>query len=447
MYRSRMSAMKAWLFAGVVVAGGAACTKPNPALSCEDGLCSDPLVPFCDVTGAIEGEPNTCIKPSCTPNMFEECRGDKALMCNSTGSDYDLLTCTQGCSAAEGGCKPEPPCETLECKKHIIPKYLPTECDELATNGALTISADTELDTSDDSKCTRIVQQPLGPEICVLHYQSITIETNKTYGASGSRALALISDETLVIDGVLDVGYHNSQGGPGGGLVMSGGYSITNKAGGGGAGGRTDGGHGGTTQTGGGANGGEAIMNPATLNYVVGGARTPATPYNNGGGAAIVVACRGALKVQGTVDVSGGGGHNGYLRDIGTGQLVYRAATGGGAAGMVVLQGLSLSITGQLYANGGGGGGGGNGTGGPGYEGQRSTAAAAGGTGTATGGTGGAGGALGAPQGGVSDTNGNGGGGGGAAGFFFLYSPGTADVVTPTAVSPSLEPKSVIATN
>src|SRR6476620_7807013 len=81
----------------------AGCTKPNPALSCEDGLCSDPNVPFCDVTGSISGEANTCIHVSCTPSSFEECRGDKALMCNSAGNNYDLLTCSQGCSAASNG--------------------------------------------------------------------------------------------------------------------------------------------------------------------------------------------------------------------------------------------------------------------------------------------------------------------------------------------------------
>jgi hypothetical protein len=88
------------LFYLFVLAAG--CTKPNPALSCKDGLCSDPTVPFCDVTGSIGGgEPNMCIHVSCTPNEFAECHNDKALTCNATCDDYDLLTCAQGCDAAK----------------------------------------------------------------------------------------------------------------------------------------------------------------------------------------------------------------------------------------------------------------------------------------------------------------------------------------------------------
>src|SRR4051812_31308145 len=75
-----------WLLLGCVLS--TACTKPNPALSCEDGLCSDPTVPFCDVTGAIGGEPNACVHVTCSPSEVAECRGDKALTCNATGDNY-----------------------------------------------------------------------------------------------------------------------------------------------------------------------------------------------------------------------------------------------------------------------------------------------------------------------------------------------------------------------
>jgi hypothetical protein len=440
--------MKAWLFAGVVAAGGAACTKPNPALSCEDGLCSDPLVPFCDVTGSIEGEPNTCIKPSCTPSAFEECRGDKALMCNSTGTDYDLLMCAAGCSADSRGCKP---CETLECKKHIIPKYLPTECDALATNGALTISADTQLDTSDDTKCTRIVPQASGPEICVLHYETITIDRNTTYAVTGSRALALVSDQELLVDGVFDVGVHDGYSGPGGGLVSSGAYVANIKTGGGGAGFRTAGAPGGTTAIGAGANGGGATtQNPAVLSILIGGTKSGGT-INNAGGAATLVSCRGVLTVKGIVDAGGGGGKPGYLDDVGLGAPIYRPATGGGSGGVVVFQGMQLAITGGFFANGGGGGAGGDGVNGTvGADGMRSIVAANGGVGTATGGTGGAGGAVSsAPQAGAGESMyGNGGAGGGSSGFFLAYSPGTAaDNLTPSAISPAFEPRGSVATN
>lgn len=89
---------------GIVIAVGLGCTKPNPR-SCADGLCTDPAFPFCDVDGALEGLPAACIAVACTPDEFVACRGDRAIRCNATGNDYDLVQCDRGCAAAAGGCK------------------------------------------------------------------------------------------------------------------------------------------------------------------------------------------------------------------------------------------------------------------------------------------------------------------------------------------------------
>ncbi|MEJ7597227.1 MAG: hypothetical protein WKG01_04890 [Kofleriaceae bacterium] len=78
-----------------------ACTRPNPRL-CQNGACSDPQYPFCDVDGSLSGEPLTCISVSCTPLELAGCRGDVAIECNELGNDYNLLQCEQGCDAASG---------------------------------------------------------------------------------------------------------------------------------------------------------------------------------------------------------------------------------------------------------------------------------------------------------------------------------------------------------
>src|SRR5687768_14291225 len=87
----------------VVVVLTSACTKPNPR-SCADGTCTDPDFPFCDVDGALEGIPNTCIAVECTPDTFEACRGDQIIKCNAAGTSFDLVRCERGCDEATGGC-------------------------------------------------------------------------------------------------------------------------------------------------------------------------------------------------------------------------------------------------------------------------------------------------------------------------------------------------------
>ncbi len=87
----------------VVCAAGVACTTPNPR-SCGDGTCTDPAFPFCDVDGALDGTPDSCIAVECTPGEVTACRGKEAIVCNRTGNDFDLLQCPLGCDVAAGGC-------------------------------------------------------------------------------------------------------------------------------------------------------------------------------------------------------------------------------------------------------------------------------------------------------------------------------------------------------
>ena len=109
-----------WLFAAALT--GFACGFPNPR-DCADGTCTDPSRPFCDQDGAIAGFDLTCIAVSCTPKQVAACRGDQAVTCNDTGTNYDLISCPLGCDLAAGGCRacasdsqcgnPQPVCDAV----------------------------------------------------------------------------------------------------------------------------------------------------------------------------------------------------------------------------------------------------------------------------------------------------------------------------------------------
>lgn len=438
-----------WVLLAVFLAA-CSTTKRNPE-ACLNDHCPDSELPFCDVDGSISGEPNTCIAVDCTPNEFEACRGDRALVCNSLGDNYDLVECEFGCS--EGGCKT---CDTPECEKRIIPKYLPTVCDVLAPRPELVIES-TTIDTATDLECSTIVPQATGPEICVIRAGTISIPQNQTVTFTGARAVALVADRQLLVDGILDVSASSFTNGPGGGTIESG--MTSSNTGGGGAGHKTDGGSGGSITTDGGAvNGGAARPHPGIVTELFGGPRPiPAGTRTGGGGggALTLISCRGIVAISGLVDAGGGGGRAGRLTaDQSVPPEFFPVhATGGGAGGTVVVQGMAISITGQIFANGGGGGGahGTDNTGQPGdptngSDGLRSTMAAPGGLAVFGGGNGGTGGTS--PPGGGVKSDSAPGAGGGSAGFILTYTPEFVfPTLAPVAVSPDIEPAEHVPTN
>lgn len=463
----------------LVLAILAACTKTNP-LDCGDKSCSDPAKPYCDKDGTISGTMNACIAVSCSaPSAFVDCRGDTAIMCNAAGDGYDLMQCSNGCSAAANGCNMCTPdssfctaggvqhCDsngapsTLdECAMgcvdgppphcaYVTPRYIPTACDTPATD-SLDITSNTTLGTDLDTACTGgIVTQTAAPDICVVRNKTITVEAAADLRATGTRLLALVADDALDIHGTLDASADGYTSGPGGGSYNSGGAgAIGNppKAGGG-AGFKTAGAPGATqTADAAAANGGAPSTDPAQLAVMVGGPAS--TNGAGGGGGVILVSCRGGVTVDGTIDLGGGGGHPGSKNVIGN--IV--EAGGGGAGGYLVVQGLSILITGSLYANGGGGGAGYTGTaaGNIGQDGTRSTTfGAPGGAAQAGEGAGGSGGAgQVAATGGLHPTSsGTPGGGGGGLGFLQTYTPaGVTPTLTPAASSPALQPNLTIQT-
>ena len=445
------------------------CVKHN-SKECNDGICSDAELPFCDGDGSVDGTPNTCIAVSCSPAAFEECRGDQLITCNADGTNYDVMTCATGCDEAAMSCRactpnttacsdektlvtcgPDGTSTTRVCDVSCVdgdsphcayaePKYLPDVCDAVAPLPRLDFAGAGTFDTGLDTNCNGgIVAQASAADICVVRYGEISIASDAIVNATGPRVLALIADDSLSIAGVLDGGAKGTTGGPGGGFVLG---AVAR---GDGAGFRTAGGAGGSSGA-----GGLAQPNPATQDVIYGGTRAFGTT-TNGGGAVILTACRGTVSIPGTVTVGGGGG----LGDLSVMGKLF-GGFGGGSGGNVVVQGLAISISGQLFANGGGGGGGvvvGQVNGTPGSDGLASdTTAAPGGSATAPATAGGTGAVtnqnFGHPGSGATPgANGSGGGGGGSQGFLQTYTPNSVvPDLAPSHASPAVEQNGTIRT-
>ncbi len=361
-------------------------------------------------------------------------RGQRALFLG--GQSVKSEDCLAGC--IDGTTQTPAHCAYLE------PRYLPDVCDALAEEESLGVGQDTTLETGDDAGCNGgVVTQTGGPEICVLRYGTFSLSAGATLTVRGPRALAIVTDGDLRVDGYVDASANGITNGPGGGTIVSG-EPRGDVNGGGGAGFRQSGGNGGSLAADGGGGKGGATVDPRVIVPLVGG---PAAAGGGGGGGAVtLISCRGTVSVAGTVNVGGGGGPGSpcQIDDL----VTSCGAPGGGAAGLVVFQGLNVEIRGNLYANGGGGGGGGRSafqpyTGSPGQDGTLSstTCAAGGAPGSDGGGRGGAG-ACGPNPPGVgrqTDSQHTAGGGGGAAGYFLVYVPhGVTPTVDAVEVSPTV---------
>lgn len=481
---------KAWTIVPLVFA--TACFDPSNAPVCKvqcttDADCPDGLT--CGAGGLCSAGEN-CIEPDmCTAGAFIACVDDKARSCNASGDGTTDAVCgAPGCNAGEhrcNACLPDAVACTSDmlgveqCRSdgsatamidtcaagcnvgtasvaphcsYISPVSLPDICDAVAAVDSYAPNASATLTTSLDTNCTGgIITQTVGPAICVIRAKTITIPSSVTLTIDGSRAIAFVADAQLDMLGTLDAGANGSTPGPGGSFRVSGGPNAPTAAGGG-AGFGTAGAAGGAAATGGGGAAG-AALDPITLAYFGGGARaaTGGNPMiidfypsgGGGGGAVMLVACRGNVKVSGTIDAGGGGGGGSYDTILGGQFAPSKAAAGGGTGGYVVIQGLTAIVDGQIYANGGGGGGGNtadDGSGTRGGDGLRSTGQAAGGSPGGAGASGGRGGAsVGAPVagGGIAGNAAASGGGGGSVGVLQIYTPMGVTPMTPGVVSPA----------
>lgn len=427
------------------------CTTGD-ACPCTDGeflACADATTARHCIGGGTGFEDRSCGVAGCNTDerRCNLCAPDGAYCASAT----DLGRCDAfGIPTAETAACPADCIEATESTPAhcgvLSPIWLPEACDAPATVASLDFSTNVTIDTGLDPNCTGgIVAQPDGPEICVLRAGTITLGSSvTTVKVVGPRAIAFVADAELNVVGTLDGSANLSTEGPG--SFGSSGERRNGTNGGGGAGFVTAGAPGGAGTGAGGAGG--AALPPLSRPYFAGGPR--GITSGAGGGGLLLIACSGTVRVTGTIAAGGGGGA--YGRDSRTvlPGVDIEGGGGGGAGGYIVLQGIDVEITGRLFANGGGGGGGcstDDCVGDSGDNGGHSTARAYGGVATGAGANGGEGGALaGPPTSGLSSVMGAG-GGGGSVGAIQIYVPaGRAPTLSPSLVSPALEPTLTVPT-
>jgi hypothetical protein len=389
-------------FAVAATLAGPSCTKPNPR-SCADGICNDPSLPFCDVEGVLGGEPKECIAVSCTPDMFEACRGNDELRCNMTGNNYDTTKCELGCGSETNGCKLCFPNETrctngrlATCDSTGIPfneVFCELGCFEdkprcrridpsNKLGGYLDLVADPknyDLTNAGFDTTTGIVthnSMPLdipsfaaangdGPTIRVFIVNNLRLNGG-TVGASNhpsgnGPAMAIVARGTITIEGRFVV--HGSAGGVanptcagGPGSYFETGSSTRSAASGGG-GNATAGMKGGNIGTflggaGGQAHGTDSLV-PLKGGCPAGGLESGyATDASRGvGGGALQLTSEKSISILGIIDARGQSGSYEQAGSIGA------AYFGGGAGGSILLEAPSVNLgaSAVLMAKGGGG--------------------------------------------------------------------------------------------
>lgn len=385
-----------WPCAWLVIA--VACTRPNPAATCPDGTCIDPGYAFCDVHGAISGEPGRCLAVDCEPGVFAACDGDSALICNATGDSYETAQCGGGCDEATG-CRPFcSPGAAISCANDqqttcnaqgtatttencaLGCSAVETRCltfepsnglgPSLASSGNepdITLPAGTRIDTDlgvvQDANGTvlaiksLVVDQVGGPQIRVFEAHSFAM---MDVTVSGAKPIAFVARGSIHVSGKLSVRASAQYAGAGAQSSTScNGTEVTQYAcacapmacsrGGGGGGNFQKGGGGGG---GNGTNGGSPLTSysPLVGGCAGGSQRDPSgnifARAGGGGGAIQIVSLNEViLSGAGLIDVGGGGG---------------QSTTGGGSGGLVIIEAPQVSISGAtagIAANGGAGGG------------------------------------------------------------------------------------------
>jgi hypothetical protein len=391
------------VFAMVVAAG---CTKANPAKHCDDGTCIDPNYPFCDVSGAIAGEPGACIATACTANELVECRGDVELRCNADGSNYNLTPCDRGCDAAANGCRlcdpgetactngqvatcdatgavmasepcplgcfaNEPRCREIEPSNGLAAYFdmVPNPPDLEINDAALS----TVTGTLNDVSGTVVVPSFLVPATSTspairvlivnsLRAQKLVVNTSPNDYSPGP-ALAVLARGSIEVTGLLKlaptVGDFDIAGCTGGNGIYN--HSCVDiVAGAGGGANATNGAKGGdvASYTGGtaGIASGTTSITPLRGGCSGGGTDGPEGIYGGGGagGGAVQLVSRSRVQIDGIVEVRGGDGEiERYAQESGYFE------TGGGAGGAILIEApiVVLEVNAQLLAAGGSGSG------------------------------------------------------------------------------------------
>jgi hypothetical protein len=313
----------------------------------------------------------------------------------------------------------------------------------LNLSGMLTFDTDTGVLTDAaniETPVSSMLVSTLGAEVRALIATTVVLMPNTTLRAQGSRGLAIIARDVVILgqDAVINV----SQGGAGhrgdcgdqgatSGAPDAGGGAGGGGGGFGGAGG--DGSNGNNTTSAGGRGGAKVAEPPAgPLGGCAGasGGKEAGTENDGGagglGGGSIYLVSAVSITIHPGAGISAGGaGGAGGEHESGDGDA---GGGGGGSGGSIFLEAPMLRVHGILAANGGGGGEGSGGT----LAGQAGTAgpygvmqAPGGALGSLTGADGGPGGFFMSPAGGkpAPAALGGGGGGGGGVGVIRITAP------------------------
>ena len=399
-----------WRTFGVAALLLAACTRPNPR-SCNDGLCTDPLFPYCDVNGTLGGERNECIAVSCPSDSFVSCEGNLEYRCNALGNNYVATSCELGCSEALAGCRLCEPNRTQctngsvarcdergdlvesrkcalgcfedlpRCRRILPSNGLSTYLDALAEppdlvlenayintlTGAITVDGQVI-----PTHPNYLAGNGSGPSIRVfvannVRLRNVYVSSSQQEVVTGP-AVAFVAKGTITVAGRLVV--EGSAGGVkdlacrgGLGILQSpnGVHGIIWASGSGGGGHATAGAAGGGANTYPGGAGGEATGNDS-LEPLRGGCPagglvatdlndvTTTYPLGSSGGGALQLASELSIVVDGVIDARGAHG----LYEHGPG---VHSVSGGGAGGGILLEAPTVNLTenARLIAKGGGG--------------------------------------------------------------------------------------------
>jgi len=401
-----------WRCALLAVLLAFGCTRRNDAKYCDEGTCTTPDYPFCDVTGQLGGdEARTCIAVTCSAGTLGECRGDQEVRCNAMGNGYDIVQCERGCDPNADGCRLCDPNETActngkvaTCDGDgavISTALCPLGCFETEprcreidpSNGLgpyLDMVADPpSIDVEElefDTMSGQVVERPSGTQLTVPSFlinpavggvpvrvfvvDALKIVRASAYGPGGPStgnspgpAFAIVARSDIQISGLLrlygSAGSSLTPGCIGGRGRLRANCSYSSSGGGGGAF-ATNGAKGGDIPNNSCAGGiGGIAAGVDRLVPLRGGCAGGGVDDDNGvvyeygalGGGAIQLASRTKIYIDGVIDVLGEPGFADRLQPEGP------IATGGGAGGAMLLEApvVELGPNAQLLAKGGGG--------------------------------------------------------------------------------------------
>lgn len=429
------------------------CYDPKPANEC-DGVACD-AAPQVDST--IDGLPDGCGATTCSNSTLSVC--GQVQVCN--------LGCASGGAVRCNDVLPSNNVSDWDLADATLPLDIATGTINVNTDTGLMINASNNATLRPAGTGVRngiffgTGTNMVGMPGAVFAMRDLRVRVGVALRFTGSKPVALLIDGNADIEGVLDVsadlGTPFTPGAGGGTGAQQPGVNGTG-CGGGKAGvsvGTFDGGGGGAGFRQGGAVGGVAGADTTTpggggpvclstdLQPLIAGSgggagggasQADTAGFGGAGGGALQVSVREGLVISSTGRIAAnGGGGGGGRSSVNSGG----GAGGGGSGGGVLVEAAKVVVGGGIFANGGGGGGGASGAapGAAGATGGQGSIGAPGGMGAVVGdsGDGGTGGNADTPMPGGPGTS-NGGGGGGASGRIVIRSYTAVNITG--AVSP-----------